>query len=167
MAPSSSIGRGCAPLLALLAYFTESASWHPAGDALCVATSDSNQAIGIGRVFRTRAESEGTQIYFDGNAPIQPGRSLMEFGIELPVDRQILRLEWPKFEQVLKATLDVPFELFPAFNGKKPHEQSYIRELLQLATIDDLLGPACGPEEEIVGMSVRDRYLVGKLSPHT
>lgn len=40
-----------------------------------------------------------------------------------------------------------------------------MRELLQLAVIDDLLGPADGPVEEIVGMSVRDRYLVGKLAP--
>jgi hypothetical protein len=31
--------------------------------------------------------------------------------------------------------------------------------------MDDLLGPANGPEEEVVGMGVRDRYLVGKLAP--
>ena len=30
---------------------------------------------------------------------------------------------------------------------------------------DDLLGPAKGPHEQIVDMSVRDRYLVGKLAP--
>src|SRR5262249_20834942 len=72
-----------------------------------------------------------------------------------------------KFERVLQATLGIPFDPFPAFGGNTTHEQAYIRELLQIATIDDLLGPACGPEEEIVGMSVRDRYLVGKLSPRT
>ena len=33
--------------------------------------------------------------------------------------------------------------------------------------MDDLLGPANGPREEVVGMSVRDRYLVGKLAPKT
>src|SRR5690606_29365454 len=32
-------------------------------------------------------------------------------------------------------------------------------------TRDDLLGPANGPEELVVDMSVRDRYLVGKLAP--
>ena len=44
-------------------------------------------------------------------------------------------------------------------------DQTYIRELLQLAVTDDLLGPAGGPHERIVDMSVRDRYLVGKLAP--
>src|SRR5207344_1591377 len=63
--------------------------------------------------------------------------------------------------------LNIPFDTCPAFGGHTTHEQAYIRELLQIATIDDLLGPASGPEEEIVGMSVRDRYLVGKLAPRT
>ena len=31
--------------------------------------------------------------------------------------------------------------------------------------MDDLLGPANGPHEQIVDMGVRDRYLVGKLAP--
>jgi hypothetical protein len=44
-------------------------------------------------------------------------------------------------------------------------DQAYLRELLQLAVMDDLLGPANGPHEHIVDMGVRDRYLVGKLSP--
>ena len=44
-------------------------------------------------------------------------------------------------------------------------DRAYIRELLQLAVVDDLLGPAGGPNEHIVDMSVRDRYLVGKLAP--
>ncbi|MBO9497497.1 helicase, partial [Thalassotalea sp. G20_0] len=43
--------------------------------------------------------------------------------------------------------------------------EAYVRELLQLAVMDDLLGPACGPHEEIAEMSVRDRYLVGKFAP--
>src|SRR5262249_36338380 len=40
-----------------------------------------------------------------------------------------------------------------------------LRELLHDAVVRDLLGPANGPEEEILGTSVRDRYLVGKLAP--
>jgi hypothetical protein len=31
--------------------------------------------------------------------------------------------------------------------------------------MDDILGPANGPHEQIVDMGVRDRYLVGKLAP--
>ena len=53
----------------------------------------------------------------------------------------------------------------PVIAGGTQAEQAYLRDLLQLATMDDLLGPACGPEETIVGMGVRDRYLVGKLAP--
>lgn len=137
------------------------------GDAVCVVSPDGIQAIGIARVFRIRAESGGTRIYFDGQSPIRPRLPLTDFDVEMPMGRQITRLEWPKFEQVLQATLGIQFDSFPAFSGHTPHEQAYIRELLQIATIDDLLGPACGPEEEIVGMSVKDRYLVGKLSPQT
>ena len=62
------------------------------------------------------------------------------------------------------------FESIPIIGGagsQKPTqgELAYLRDLMQLATVDDLLGPAGGPTEEIVGMSVRDRYLVGKLAP--
>lgn len=39
------------------------------------------------------------------------------------------------------------------------------RELLRDAVVKDLLGPASEPDEEILGASVRDRYLVGKLAP--
>ena len=41
----------------------------------------------------------------------------------------------------------------------------YVRDFLELAVRDDLLGPAGGPHELIKDMSVRDRYLVGKLAP--
>ena len=54
---------------------------------------------------------------------------------------------------------------FPVLTGKTAREQAHIRNLMQFAVQDDLLGPAGGPEEEIIGMSVRDRYLVGKLAP--
>lgn len=40
-----------------------------------------------------------------------------------------------------------------------------LRELLHDAVVKDLLGPASGPDEQILGTSVRDRYLVGKLAP--
>ncbi|MEQ8849019.1 DISARM system helicase DrmA [Botrimarina sp.] len=137
------------------------------GDAVCLVSHDGFQVVGSARVYRTRAEAEGTCIYFDGHSAILPGRPLTEFGIELAADRNISRLDWSKFEQILSSTTGIPFDELPVFNGKMPEEQAYLRQLLQLATIDDLLGPACGPEEEIVGMSVRDRYLVGKLSPQT
>ena len=46
-----------------------------------------------------------------------------------------------------------------------PPSANDLRELLHQAVLNDLLGPASGPDEEILGTSVRDRYLVGKLAP--
>jgi hypothetical protein len=46
-----------------------------------------------------------------------------------------------------------------------PPSDHDLREMLHEAVVMDLLGPASGPEEEILGTSVRDRYLVGKLAP--
>jgi len=40
-----------------------------------------------------------------------------------------------------------------------------IREELERMVLKDLLGPVGGPEEEIAEQSVRDRYLVGMLTP--
>ena len=57
-----------------------------------------------------------------------------------------------------------PFDKLPDLHDNAS-TQNYIRDLLEISVTDDLLGPAQGPEEDIIGMSVRDRYLVGKLSP--
>ena len=40
-----------------------------------------------------------------------------------------------------------------------------IRDELMECVRKDLLGPACGPEEEVAEPRVRDRYLVGMLAP--
>src|SRR5439155_25956510 len=40
-----------------------------------------------------------------------------------------------------------------------------LRDELERLVLQDLLGPAGGPEEEIDEASVRDRYLVGALAP--
>ena len=74
------------------------------------------------------------------------------------------RLEWAIFEEILLRS-GCSWDNFPLYNGSNKAEQAYLRELLQLACERDLLGPAGGPEEEIIGMSVRDRYLIGKLAP--
>jgi hypothetical protein len=46
-----------------------------------------------------------------------------------------------------------------------PPSDDDLRQLLHDAVVKDLLGPASGLDEEILGTSVRDRYLVGKLAP--
>lgn len=46
-----------------------------------------------------------------------------------------------------------------------PPQPYEIREEVFDAVVRDLLGPAEGPDEEIAGTSIRDRYLVGQLAP--
>ena len=46
-----------------------------------------------------------------------------------------------------------------------PPSPTRLRALLEEMVVKDLLGPAGGPEEELVERSVRDRYLVGVLAP--
>ena len=77
----------------------------------------------------------------------------------------VWKLEVPKLERALQIAKHPEFKALPEISPYDRNAQNYVRNLLQQAVVDDLLGPARGPEEEIVGMSVRDRYLVGKLAP--
>jgi hypothetical protein len=52
----------------------------------------------------------------------------------------------------------------PTYKTPPPSDHD-LREMLHETVVMDLLGPASGPEEEILGTSVRDRYLVSKLAP--
>ena len=70
------------------------------------------------------------------------------------------RLQWSDFVAALPKLTGGTLDDVPLIG-----DQAYIRELLQLAVMDDLLGPANGPHEQILDMGVRDRYLVGKLAP--
>ncbi|HEY6406846.1 MAG TPA: helicase, partial [Ktedonobacteraceae bacterium] len=47
----------------------------------------------------------------------------------------------------------------------QPPSPSTLRDELEQLVLQDLLGPAGGPEEELDEGSVRDRYLVGMLAP--
>jgi hypothetical protein len=139
-----------------------------AGDAMLLTEERDGKfsVIGIGRVFRKRYSAEDTSFYFDGYLPASPTATLDELTIPTPKKKApISRLDWMLFETVLKTTTAASWTAFPVITGDTPHEQAYVRELMQTAVMDDLLGPANGPGEEIIGMSVRDRYLVGKLAP--
>lgn len=115
----------------------------------------------VGRILRICADLEGTTIYFDKLHPVQKAGSLGAIGLTLPAGL-VTRLRTEDVSAVLardgvSSPADVPLI----------QDAAYVRELLELATRDDLLGPANGPEELVVDMSVRDRYLVGKLAPRT
>src|SRR3989442_1211104 len=47
----------------------------------------------------------------------------------------------------------------------QPPAPSVLRDELERLVLQELLGPAGGPEEELEEGSVRDRYLVGMLAP--
>lgn len=124
--------------------------------------------LAFGRIYRIRTTNDKTIFFLDSLLNVEPTNPTSQLGIaETTSKAKISRLDWTAFENELKILTGMSFFSLPIIEGKSPKEQSYIRELLQLAVIDDLLGPANGPQEEIVGMSVRDRYLVGKLSPRT
>ncbi|MBS3910103.1 MAG: DISARM system helicase DrmA [Actinobacteria bacterium] len=126
--------------------------------------SGHQHAIAFARVFRKRLTLETTTVCFDGFVSAEPRYTLDELGIA-EKSAVVSRLDWPVFEDILKKVAGHDYLSFPTLAGDTPREQTHIRELLQYAVTDDLLGPADGPEEEIIGMSVRDRYLVGKLAP--
>ena len=138
------------------------------GDALVVIEKQEDvfHAVSFARIFRKRSTNRGTIFYFDGLIPIEPSITLEKLDIPSPdPSTPIARLDWSAFENALKAACNIDWASFPVITGDSTEEQAYIRELLRNAVVDDLLGPADGPEEEIIGMSVRDRYLVGKLAP--
>jgi hypothetical protein len=137
------------------------------GDGLLLVAADTSRPIAFARIFRKRSTASETIFHFDGIAHVDQGFDLATLGISTPPDATVTRLECPIFEKALKMACGLDFATFPILAGNDAQEYAHIRELLQQAVVDDLLGPANGPDEEIVGMSVRDRYLVGKLAPLT
>ncbi len=113
----------------------------------------------IASVLRIRLDIDLTTLYFK-----QEGR-LAE---PLPLDDSLVsplplqRLPWPDFIALLKGC---KMGWYQPQSIPLIKDQIYLRELLQLAVSDDLLGPANGPYEEIIHADVRYRYTVGKLAP--
>ena len=132
--------------------------------ALIIGSDDS--IIGVAKVFRMRTELYKAHIYFEQIVEPKTKKKLSDFGLkDLASGVLYSRLEWDSFSKACISLLGFGPDQINPIQGSTLNEQAYVRELLKLATQDDLLGPANGPFEEIVGMSVRDRYLVGKLAP--
>ena len=136
------------------------------GDGVVLADRAGSVLTTFGRVYRTRVAKGSITIHLDAILKLDSPVDASATDVVMPPDGQsVSRLEWSTFENALRTTAGTDFASLPVITGSTQAEQAYLRDLLQLATMDDLLGPACGPEETIVGMSVRDRYLVGKLAP--
>lgn len=131
------------------------------GDYVAVVSDDagSKRVTRFARIHRIRTEQSSVSLYFDAADALSTSSEPALLGLSVP-SIPVERLEWDRFVKALSQAL-----------GKSPEQlegikdQCYIRRLLQLAVKDDLLGPANGPLEEVVGMSVRDRYIVGRLAP--
>lgn len=120
----------------------------------------------VGRVLRIRSDLTTTTLYFDRLLQLREPISLGLTTLSPPASGSVGRIQWSDFLATLDSVLHTPIGQVPLIGANSdPHELAYIRELLQLAVTDDLLGPAGGPYEHIVDMGVRDRYLVGKLAP--
>ena len=118
------------------------------------------------RIYRLRAKTDSVTLHFDAVPSVTPRRDAASLGFGTPAGI-IERVDWSTFAAAFKTISGKEFNEFPSLTGKSPGEQAYLRQLVQFAVMDDLLGPANGPFEEVVGISVRDRYLVGKLAPKT
>src|SRR6266511_3687810 len=123
-----------------------------------VVLGDAGALKRVGRVLRIRSDRDSTTLHFDRVHEIRGSLAASDVGLTAPAG-SIARLRPEDLANVL-ARDGASVATVPLIE-----DATYVRELLELATRDDLLGPAEGPEEFIVDMGVRDRYLVGKLAP--
>lgn len=114
-----------------------------------------NALLGVGRVYRQRSDLDSTTLFFDKYL-----KSELSVAVPFTCSGQVSRIEWTKFAEEVPNLLGKTLAEVPLIQ-----DDVYVRELLQYAVMDDLLGPANGPHEQILDMSVRDRYLVGRLAP--
>ena len=111
------------------------------------------------KIFRIKRQLDSVIFYFDAFQLVDPvmDAAVLELTFS-PIGFD--RIDWSVFAEAFKKAFGKEVEAMALIE-----DQAYLRRLLQMAVMDDLLGPANGPLEEVVGMSVRDRYLVGKLAP--
>ena len=131
-----------------------------AEDDWVLVLNPAGEIVRAGCVLQIRSDLETTTVFFDRLSVADTPVPVASVSLAPPSSGNVGRIQWDEFVAALSSALH------QAVGGVRPVEdRAYIRELLQLAVVDDLLGPAGGPHERIVDMSVRDRYLVGKLAP--
>ncbi|MCS5515569.1 hypothetical protein NWF32_10540 [Pseudomonas qingdaonensis] len=94
----------------------------------------------VGRIMRVRSDLETTTIYFDRMLLAEPTVSIGLTSFTPPSSGSVGPIQWTDFVESLPKALHKTIADVPAIGN-----QAYIRELLQLAVMDDLLGPAGGP----------------------
>ena len=127
-------------------------------DWILVVTPD-GEFVRTGQVLRVRTDTDKATVYFYRLLSASNQVAVKTAGLILP-EIAVRRLQWDTFARAVEMLAGRAVD-----DALLIENQAYIRELLQLAVMDELLGPANGPIEQIVDMNVRDRYLVGRLSP--
>lgn len=141
-----------------------------ANDDWVLVLNPDGEIVRSGRVVRVRSDLETTTIFFDRLSIADAPVPIASVTLALPSSGNVARIQWGEFvaassSALHRAVADIPAIGSDPRSSRYQHELAYIRDLLQLGVMDDLLGPAGGPHERIVDMGVRDRYLVGKLAP--
>lgn len=134
------------------------------GDGLIACNPDKG-VVAFARIYRKRSALDQTILYFDAIKHLESPVNPAELGFTVDLKSPIYRLQWDVFENAMRSATGLTLSALPVLAGSSGKEQAYLRDLMQSAAVDDLLGPADGPQEDVIGMSVRDRYLLGKLAP--
>lgn len=124
-----------------------------------VVLDDGSNVSEVGRILRIRSDLNGATIHFDHCHAVNPSVPFAGLSLTAPPG-PVVRLPWDEFLRILPQIGVSDLTAVPLID-----DVVYTRDLLEVAVRDDLLGPAGGPHELIKDMSVRDRYLVGKLAP--
>ncbi len=150
------------------------------GDVLVITLlqKDSDQGrrlIGIATVGSIRKAGTGRfQAYYDRYKKIDPALTFEEVGGDPRTNttnsiNKVDSRNHPDFIQNLLSKSGITvIEALPQIASQqqlKTPSPVEIRDDLDKAIVADLLGPANGPTEEIVGSNVQSRYLIGKLAP--
>ncbi len=151
------------------------------GDAMLLLDETGENAWGVRRVFLVRREKGKSIVYFDRfedfpaliDLPDMDGNPLALRKIDMSViDLLFLSYNQAKLGDEEDAASASPepnnyaaFCTYGVGDDPKGLTLRYVRELLETIVKDDLLGPAQGREEEVVGSTVRARYIVGRLGP--
>ena len=100
----------------------------------CIICTPKGQVKALARVFRTRPQTDHTEIFFDKLRIVSGDRLLQEFGFVADLISQATRLVWENFVQTTEELI-----------GEKPSsitlidDAVHVRNLLELAVRDDFL----------------------------
>ena len=110
-----------------------------AEDDWVLVLSPAREIVRAGRVLRLRSGLETTTVFFDRLSVADTPVPVASVSLAPPSSGNVGRVHWDEFVAALSSALH------QAVGGVRPVEdRAYIRELLLLAVVDDLLGPAGG-----------------------